>query len=345
MSDERRIHPLKLAELTRAACEGREFSPEHAYVRDRVRDAHDLFHTLTGYGIDLLGEAGALSFTFAKTGNKGWASLVLLNHLTATKRLRFDGWVVAWKAYRRGRLARYLPAVEDRDRLLRLPIEDARRELGIAPMAPYRPPWLEDVFDVAERETSADEPGRRRLHEPRVGGAERDGPGVELVDALPGSAGDRHHLAVAGSVGLLVVGDAEGEHRLVHAGPVELDAVHAEQRLRADLGGKCVVEGDRAVHVAGCDRGVAKHVGAPGWWGWGPQHFPVAGTAPADEGTGAASPGPARSRRPRLDGRRRCFALRRRLSWHLFLPSSEQPGRSSVIRETCACRWRPYSKA
>jgi len=146
--DERQIHPVKLAEFTQTACTGREFSREHAYVRDRVRDAHDLFHTLTGYGIDVFGEAGALSFTFGQTGNKGWAALVLLNHLTALKKLRFDGWAVAWKAYWRGRRARYLPAVDDWDRLLRLPIDAARTELGITPMPPYRPLWLEEVFDV-----------------------------------------------------------------------------------------------------------------------------------------------------------------------------------------------------
>jgi ubiquinone biosynthesis protein COQ4 len=146
--DERQIHPLKLAELTGAAYRGRAFSAEHAYVRDRVRDAHDLVHTLTGYGIDVLGEAGALSFTFAQTGNKGWAALVLLNHLTALTKLRFDGWRVAGKAYWRGRRARYLPAVDDWDRLLRLPIDTARSELGITPMPHYRPLWLEEIFAV-----------------------------------------------------------------------------------------------------------------------------------------------------------------------------------------------------
>jgi len=145
--DERGIHPVELAKLTRAAYGGRAFSPQHAYVRDRVRDAHDLFHTLTGYGIDVFGEGGALAFSFGQTGNKGWAMLVFLNGLTALGAGRLDGWAVAWKGYLRGRRAHYLPARDDWDRLLRLPLQDARAELGITPLPPYRPLWLGDVFD------------------------------------------------------------------------------------------------------------------------------------------------------------------------------------------------------
>lgn len=150
--DERGIHPLEIARDTRAAYTGRSFSREHAYVRDRVRDAHDLYHTLAGYGIDVIGEAGVLSFTFGQTGNKGWAALVLLNHLTAFASGRFHGWRVAWQGYRRGRRARFLAAVEDWDRLLRLPLEEARAELGISPPQPYRTLALGEVFaSAAER--------------------------------------------------------------------------------------------------------------------------------------------------------------------------------------------------
>ena len=147
--DERDIHPVELARDTRAAYEGRAFTPEHAYVRDRVRDAHDLYHTLLGCGIDVIGEAGVLSFTFGQTGNKGWLMLVLLNHLSALTKGRFTGWRVAWRGYRRGRRACYLAAVVDWDRLLRLPLDEARAELGVEPMETYRPLWLDDLFASA----------------------------------------------------------------------------------------------------------------------------------------------------------------------------------------------------
>lgn len=144
--DDRGIDPVELARLAERAYAGRNFSPEHAWVRDRVRHAHDLFHTLAGYGIDLVGEAGVLAFTFGQTGNKGWAVLVLLNQLTALAKGRVDGWAVAWKGFQRGRRARFLPAVDDWDRLLRLPLEAARAELGISPPEPYRPLGLDEAF-------------------------------------------------------------------------------------------------------------------------------------------------------------------------------------------------------
>jgi ubiquinone biosynthesis protein COQ4 len=144
--DERGIDPVELARLTEAAYAARAFSAEHAYVRDRVRDTHDLFHTLLGCGIDVVGEAGVLGFTFAQTGNKGWAMLVLLNALTLARRGRFDGWGVAWRGFRRGRRARFVPAAGDWDRLLRMPIEQARGELAIVPLGPYEPMTPDEVF-------------------------------------------------------------------------------------------------------------------------------------------------------------------------------------------------------
>lgn len=149
--DERGIDPVELGRLTQAAYEGRAFSADHAYARDRLREIHDLYHTLTGYGIDLIGEAGLLGFTFAQTGNKGWAMLVLLNGLTIASKGRFDGWVVAWRGFRRGRRARFVPAVEDWERLLRLPLELARAELDIPPMEPYRPLEIQEAFGRRKR--------------------------------------------------------------------------------------------------------------------------------------------------------------------------------------------------
>jgi len=150
--DERGIDPVELARLTEEAYVGCEFSPDHQYVRDRVRHAHDLLHTLTGYGVDILGEAGVLAFTFGQTGNRGWAMLVALNVLSGFSTGRFDGALVAWKGYQRGRRASFVPAADDWERLLRLPIDEARAELGITPLAPYRPMALDDIFRNAPTE-------------------------------------------------------------------------------------------------------------------------------------------------------------------------------------------------
>jgi len=150
--DARGIDPAELAARTEEAYGERRFTAEHAYVRDRVRRAHDLFHTLTGHGIDVIGEAGVLAFTFGQTGNKGWAMLVLLNLLTCLARGRPGCAVVAWKGFRCGRRARFLPAVDDWDRLLRLPLAEARAELGVPAAEPYRPLTLDEVFAQPARQ-------------------------------------------------------------------------------------------------------------------------------------------------------------------------------------------------
>jgi len=144
--DERDIQPVGLIKATEPAYEGIDFSPDHAYVRDRLRDIHDMLHALTGYGIDMHGEGGLAAFTFAQTGNKGWAMLTLVNLLTGLSTGRTDGPAVLLKGYLRGRRARYILAENDWDRLLHLSIEEARAELGITPLEPYRPLELDEVF-------------------------------------------------------------------------------------------------------------------------------------------------------------------------------------------------------
>ena len=79
----------------------------------RIRDVHDVWHVLTGYGTDALGEACVVSFSYAQTRNLGFA---------------FIGWGAArevqreapsvparravWQAYRNGRAARWLPGLD-----------------------------------------------------------------------------------------------------------------------------------------------------------------------------------------------------------------------------------------
>lgn len=41
------------------------------YLRDRLRDTHDLWHVVTGYHGDLVGEGALLAFSFAQTWNPG----------------------------------------------------------------------------------------------------------------------------------------------------------------------------------------------------------------------------------------------------------------------------------
>ena len=44
----------------------------------RMRDSHDLWHCVTGYSRDLVGEASLLAFTFAQTRNPGIGAIVAM---------------------------------------------------------------------------------------------------------------------------------------------------------------------------------------------------------------------------------------------------------------------------
>ncbi len=117
--------------------------PDVRWMRERMRDTHDLWHTVTGYRGDLLGEASLLAFTFAQTGHPGVGFLaglgLVLGNLPGARRLVTRGFL-------RGRRARWLPGV-DWLALLPRPLDEVRRELGIDEPPAYEPvrertPWL-----------------------------------------------------------------------------------------------------------------------------------------------------------------------------------------------------------
>ena len=106
------------------------FSAEAAWFFDRLRDQHDLWHVVTGYGRDEAGEAANLAFTYAQIGNHGVGLIVL-----AAAILGPHGEWFAWQRYlfgawRRGRRASWLPAVRWEE-ILALPLAEVRARLGI----------------------------------------------------------------------------------------------------------------------------------------------------------------------------------------------------------------------
>jgi ubiquinone biosynthesis protein COQ4 len=107
---------------------GAVVDPERRLVFDRLRDGHDLWHVVTGYGRDLLGEASLLAFSFAQTRNPGIGLIVAVafwkaRHNRAFRELLLGGW-------RRGRRAAWLPAA-DWEGLLPLPLDEVRARLGV----------------------------------------------------------------------------------------------------------------------------------------------------------------------------------------------------------------------
>ena len=101
---------------------------------ERMREQHDLWHTLTGYGRDPFGEVCLLAFTYAQTGNKGLGLIALVGTLKGFQRAGALVPKAVWKAFQAGRHASWLPE-QDWERLLRLPVDDVRRQLAIRPAA------------------------------------------------------------------------------------------------------------------------------------------------------------------------------------------------------------------
>ncbi len=102
----------------------------------RQRDMHDLWHTLTAYGTDELGEALLLAFTYAQTRNRGIGVICLAGCLKLREVYGSGVFSAAWRAYQAGRRAAWLPA-QDWEALLELPIDEVRRTLHVQPPAAY----------------------------------------------------------------------------------------------------------------------------------------------------------------------------------------------------------------
>ena len=103
----------------------------------RLRDVHDIWHVLTGYGTDALGEACVVSFSYAQTRNLGFG---FIGWGAAREIQRENRFIPARRAvlqaWRNGRRAQWLPGL-DYQALFAEPLESARARLGIRPATIY----------------------------------------------------------------------------------------------------------------------------------------------------------------------------------------------------------------
>ena len=104
----------------------------------RIRDVHDIWHVLTGYETDALGEACVVAFSYAQTRNLGFAAI----GWGAAREIQREARSVparraVWQAYRNGKAARWLPGL-DYEALFAEPLEAARVRLGIQPASVYQ---------------------------------------------------------------------------------------------------------------------------------------------------------------------------------------------------------------
>ena len=103
----------------------------------RTREMHDLWHVVTGYGRDGLGEVCVVAFSYGQTKSLGFAAIALMG--AYEYRRQFPGnriFRAAWKAFRTGRKAKWFPGL-DWEHLLTQPLNDVRRDLGIPKPTDY----------------------------------------------------------------------------------------------------------------------------------------------------------------------------------------------------------------
>jgi len=138
------ITPQGIVDASIAGRATREaLSDDMRFLGDRMRDTHDLWHVVTGYGPDLLGEAALLSFTYAQTRNPGVGLVVLLAVIKGDPKI----WRVMANGYRRGQRAKWLPAVAW-EALLDRPLEEVWARLDVG-----SPPAYEPVTSASLRES------------------------------------------------------------------------------------------------------------------------------------------------------------------------------------------------
>jgi ubiquinone biosynthesis protein COQ4 len=127
-----------LQEQARARGEEVTLDPAREWYRDRSILMHDLWHVLTGYGTDELGEAALLPFSWAQLGGVANAFLVfgVAARGTMVKGAGLPRYLV--QAWRRGRRARWLAALPYEE-LLAQPLEEVRRAAAIDPGATAHP--------------------------------------------------------------------------------------------------------------------------------------------------------------------------------------------------------------
>jgi ubiquinone biosynthesis protein COQ4 len=117
-----------------------------AWYARRLRDVHDVWHVLTGYSTDALGEVCVVAFSYAQTRSLGFAVIALAGARQFQKAGLGQPYGKAVReAWRNGRAAAWLPAV-DYPALFAMPLDEARRTLKVEPNTAYMaiPPQYRD---------------------------------------------------------------------------------------------------------------------------------------------------------------------------------------------------------
>ena len=113
-------------------------------LENRMRDSHDLWHVVTGYRGDLVGESALLAFSFAQTGHPGVGLLTLAALVEATRNrheeiiVDVDPRRVIIQGFWRGLRSEWLVA-QDWEALLPQPLDEVRNRLRLGTPPHYTP--------------------------------------------------------------------------------------------------------------------------------------------------------------------------------------------------------------
>jgi ubiquinone biosynthesis protein COQ4 len=125
------------------------WSDDQLWFVKRMANSHDLFHVVTGYGRDVTGEIGIVAYT------AGQIPLLPLKILLPYFFLMKPSEPVRWghyvyRAYRHGRDTPSLACV-DYEALLAMPLEEAKREIGVPSMSEARPAGIPQQGALLDR--------------------------------------------------------------------------------------------------------------------------------------------------------------------------------------------------
>ncbi|WP_262694645.1 ubiquinone biosynthesis protein COQ4 [Kordiimonas aquimaris] len=104
----------------------------------RTREMHDLWHVITGYGRDQLGEVCVVAFSYAQTKSLGFAAIALMGAHKLNS--EFPGNKVrsaVWQAYRIGQKAEWFSG-QNWETLMAQPLDDVRRMLNVSVPTKYQ---------------------------------------------------------------------------------------------------------------------------------------------------------------------------------------------------------------
>ena len=115
------------------------FEDDLEFFGRRMRDTHDLYHVLTGYGRDQLGETSVLAFSHAHNGGFGNLFIAYIGAWDLRKNAPKDADIMSCiqEARRHGRASSAL-IQEDIVALLREPLSEARARMNIAEPTAYK---------------------------------------------------------------------------------------------------------------------------------------------------------------------------------------------------------------